>query len=60
MCVGFGISSPQTVEAVCSAADGAIVGSALVRVLTDHKADPPAKLAGRVGELVAQLLEPIK
>lgn len=31
VCVGFGISTPQQVADVCQAADGAIVGSALVR-----------------------------
>lgn len=31
VCVGFGISVPEQAAAVCSVADGAIVGSALVR-----------------------------
>jgi tryptophan synthase alpha chain len=31
--VGFGISSPEQVRAVCQVADGAIVGSALVRLV---------------------------
>lgn len=31
VCVGFGISTPEQVSAVCSIADGAIVGSAIVR-----------------------------
>lgn len=31
VCVGFGVSRPEHVRAVCAAADGAIVGSALVR-----------------------------
>jgi len=34
--VGFGISSPEQVRAVCQVADGAIVGSALVRVVAEH------------------------
>ena len=32
--VGFGISRPEHVRQVCSAADGAIVGSAIVRRMT--------------------------
>jgi tryptophan synthase alpha chain len=31
VCVGFGISRPEQAAAVCGVADGAIVGSALVR-----------------------------
>jgi tryptophan synthase alpha chain len=34
--VGFGISSPDQVRAVCQVADGAIVGSALVRLVAEH------------------------
>lgn len=34
--VGFGISSPEQVRAVCQVADGAIVGSALVRVVAEQ------------------------
>lgn len=34
--VGFGISTPAQVAEVCSHADGAIVGSALVQVIADH------------------------
>ena len=30
VCVGFGVSTPEQVRAVCSFADGAVVGSALV------------------------------
>lgn len=31
VCVGFGVSSPQQVAAICEFADGAIVGSAIIR-----------------------------
>ncbi len=34
--VGFGIASPDQVRAVCQVADGAIVGSALVRLVAEH------------------------
>ena len=33
VCVGFGISSPAHVRLVCQTADGAVVGSALVKLL---------------------------
>jgi tryptophan synthase alpha chain len=55
--VGFGISSPEQVKAVCEVADGAIVGSALVRLVAEQAAGGPATLAAAieryVGELVA-------
>lgn len=59
MCVGFGISNAATVKEVCSAADGAIVGSAIVHRITEHKADAPEKMAQQVGELVQELLSPL-
>ena len=37
--VGFGISTPQHVAAVCTHADGAIVGSALVKIIAEHADD---------------------
>lgn len=34
LCVGFGISKPEHIKAVCKAgADGAIVGSAIVKII---------------------------
>lgn len=34
ICVGFGISTPEHVKMVCEVADGAVVGSALVKLLS--------------------------
>ena len=34
--VGFGISTPKQAEDVCKYADGAIVGSAIVRIVAEH------------------------
>jgi tryptophan synthase alpha chain len=53
--VGFGISSPDQVKAVCEVADGAIVGSALVRLVAEQAAAGPAALATAVERFVAQL-----
>lgn len=44
-CVGVGISTADQVRAVCDYANGAIVGSALVRALSDHGVDGVAQLA---------------
>ena len=35
-CVGFGVSTPEHVRMVCSVADGAVVGSALVKLLHEE------------------------
>jgi tryptophan synthase alpha chain len=61
VCVGFGISGPQTVAQVCQAADGAIVGSAIVRRIADLAAakTPRKKLVKEVGDFVAELLAPL-
>ena len=53
ICVGFGISTPDQVEAVVRHADGAVVGSAIVR-LVERLADDPG-LVAQVGDFVAAL-----
>ena len=40
VCVGFGISTPDHVRMVCQSADGAVVGSALVKLLHEHWGTP--------------------
>ncbi|HUT58222.1 MAG TPA: tryptophan synthase subunit alpha [Phycisphaerae bacterium] len=61
ICVGFGISRPETVAEVCKVADGAIVGSAIVHRIADaHKAGTPQdKLVKQIGDFVQELLEPV-
>jgi tryptophan synthase alpha chain len=59
ICVGFGISKPETVAGICQVADGAIVGSAIIRQITDHKAQPREALVAKVGEFVSELLKPL-
>ncbi len=44
VCVGFGIRTPAQVRAVASAADGVVVGSALVDCLTRSGADAALRL----------------
>lgn len=53
--VGFGISTPAHVRQVCALADGAVVGSALVKVIAQH-GDTPGLLPAVeafIGELRA-------
>ena len=60
VCVGFGISSAAAVAQVCRAADGAIVGSAIVQRIAEHRDQPPEQLARLVGRFVAELMEPVR
>jgi len=54
--VGFGISGPDQVKAVCEVADGAIVGSALVRLVAEQSAAGPTALATAVAQFVGDLV----
>lgn len=54
--VGFGISTPEQVRAVAAAADGVVVGSALVNVVRENLADRtvlPDRLRAAAAGLVA-------
>ena len=53
ICVGFGISTPAHVVEVVRWADGAIVGSAIVRLAESLQGDPA--LVPRVGDFIAAL-----
>ena len=53
ICVGFGISTPAQVREVVRDADGAIVGSAIVRLVESLEGDPD--LVTKVGDFVAAL-----
>ena len=59
ICVGFGISRPEMVRTVCEAADGAIVGSAIVHRIADRKDLPRDRLVAEIGDFVSELLEPV-
>jgi len=51
--VGFGISSPEQVKAVAAVADGAIVGSALVRRIAEHAGQPREAMLADIGRYAA-------
>jgi tryptophan synthase alpha chain len=53
--VGFGISRPEQVAAVARAADGVIVGSALVRKIAELSSRPRAELISGMGDFLAEL-----
>jgi len=57
LCLGFGINTPEQVAAFAPYADGLIVGSALVKLLTQP--DALTRLPQRVRELVAALPAPV-
>lgn len=62
VCVGFGISNADTVKTVCAAADGAIVGSAIVHRIGDaaRRGLSRKNLVAEVGKFVGELLKPLK
>lgn len=53
--VGFGLNTPDQVREVCQVADGAVVGSAIVRRTLQEK--PFAQILSDVAELVGPLVE---
>jgi tryptophan synthase alpha chain len=57
LCVGFGISKPEHVQALRDLADGVIVGSALVRRLEQARSRPTAEVVSAVGDLTQALAE---
>jgi tryptophan synthase alpha chain len=55
VCVGFGLSKPQHIRTVAKIADGAIVGSALVKLIENNLHNPPRVLNQKVKKLVRRL-----
>ncbi len=58
MCVGFGIGTPEQAALAGRAADGVIVGSAIVRLVEQHGGSP--ELLARVGDFIAGLKAPLR
>lgn len=60
--VGFGVSTPEHVREVVSVADAAIVGSAIMRRVAEHRDEGKARVvdatAGFIGELATGLQGP--
>lgn len=59
VCVGFGISTQEQVREVCQVADGAIVGSAIVRRMNDAVArgDPRQATVAAASDFIALLAQ---
>jgi tryptophan synthase alpha chain len=55
ICIGFGISSPEHVRRLAPVADGLIVGSALVRRLTESQGLTRPELVAQLGAFIAEL-----
>ena len=51
--IGFGISTPEQAKKMASISDGAIVGSAIIKLLEKHKQDAPKY----IGEYVKSMKE---
>ncbi|HEY8668745.1 MAG TPA: tryptophan synthase subunit alpha [Tepidisphaeraceae bacterium] len=60
VCVGFGISTAAHVKQLQGVADGAIVGSAVVKRIKQHAAQGPQGVARAVGAYCKELLSQVR
>jgi len=56
ICIGFGISRPEHVRMLAPVADGLIVGSAIVRRVSEAATRPREQVLREIGDYVAELL----
>jgi tryptophan synthase alpha chain len=56
VCIGFGISRPEHVRMLAPAADGLIVGSAIVRRVAALASRPGAAVLDQIGDYLGELL----
>ncbi|MCC6493790.1 MAG: tryptophan synthase subunit alpha [Pirellulales bacterium] len=56
ICIGFGVSTPEHVKLLAPAADGLIVGSALVRRIAAAAQRPRAEVIKEAGDYIASLV----
>jgi len=57
ICIGFGISRPEHVRTLAPAADGLIVGSAIVRRMAEAAAKSPGEVLNEITRYVEGLVE---
>jgi tryptophan synthase alpha chain len=60
LCIGFGISQPEHVKLLAPAADGLIVGSAIVRRIAEAETKPRAAVLKSVGDYAAELMKALR
>ena len=53
--VGFGISTPEQAAAMAAVSDGAIVGSAIIRIIAQYGKDAPEQVGRYVAQMKAAL-----
>lgn len=58
--VGFGVSTPEQAAEVAKSADGVIVGSAIVKVVSRHHAKPVQELTGEVAAFARPIAEAMR
>jgi tryptophan synthase alpha chain len=60
ICIGFGIGSPEQVRQLAPVADGLIVGSALVRRLSEAVNRPSNEVVKEIGQFIQGLAEALQ
>lgn len=53
--IGFGISTPEQAKKMASQSDGAIVGSAIIKIIEKYEKDAPQYVEAYVKEMVKAL-----